>query len=66
MGRLRDPRALGTNRPEFAQAYDDHVWQVYAFVAYRVGSRSDAEDLTQQTFERALRAGRPLTRRVLR
>lgn len=39
-----------------AAAYDEYVWQVYAFVAYRVGSRADAEDLTQQTFERALRA----------
>lgn len=37
-------------------AYDDHVWDVYGFLAYRVGNRSDAEDLTQQTFERALKA----------
>jgi RNA polymerase sigma-70 factor (ECF subfamily) len=29
---------------------------VYGFFAYRVSSRADAEDLTQQTFERALRA----------
>jgi RNA polymerase sigma-70 factor (ECF subfamily) len=29
---------------------------VYGFFAYRVTSRVDAEDLTQQTFERALRA----------
>jgi RNA polymerase sigma factor (sigma-70 family) len=29
---------------------------VYGFFAYRLGSRDDAEDLTQQTFERALRA----------
>jgi RNA polymerase sigma-70 factor (ECF subfamily) len=41
---------------DFARIYDDHVWQVYGFFAYRVGSRLDAEDLTQQTFERALRA----------
>jgi RNA polymerase sigma factor (sigma-70 family) len=37
-------------------AYDDHVWDVYGFLAYRLNSRSDAEDLTQQTFERALKA----------
>lgn len=38
------------------EAYDDHVWDVYAFLAYRIGNRADAEDLTQLTFERALRS----------
>jgi RNA polymerase sigma factor (sigma-70 family) len=42
--------------PDFADTYDEHVWRVYGFLAYRVRSRADAEDLTQQTFERALRA----------
>jgi RNA polymerase sigma factor (sigma-70 family) len=41
---------------DFAEAYDQHVWDVYGFLAYRIGSRADAEDLTQLTFERALRA----------
>jgi RNA polymerase sigma-70 factor (ECF subfamily) len=41
---------------DFAQAYDDHVWYVYGYFAYRLGSRADAEDLTQLTFERALKA----------
>lgn len=41
---------------DFAEIYDACVWDVYGFVAYRVGDRADAEDLTQQTFERALRA----------
>jgi RNA polymerase sigma-70 factor (ECF subfamily) len=40
----------------FERLYDDHVWDVYGFLAYRVASRADAEDLTQLTFERALRA----------
>src|ERR1700754_2564062 len=42
--------------PDFSSAYDEHVWHVYGFFAYRLRSRADAEDLTQVTFERALRA----------
>lgn len=42
----------------FSEVYDDEVWHVYGFFAYRVRSRDDAEDLTQRTFERALRAWR--------
>jgi RNA polymerase sigma-70 factor (ECF subfamily) len=41
---------------EFTDIYDHHVAQVYGFFAYGVGCRADAEDLSQQTFERALRA----------
>lgn len=40
----------------FARLYDEHVWTVYGFFGYRLRSREEAEDLTQQTFERALRA----------
>ena len=42
--------------PTLADIYDEHVWRVYAFFAYRLGSREDAEDLTQATFERATTA----------
>ncbi|MDQ3678079.1 MAG: sigma-70 family RNA polymerase sigma factor [Actinomycetota bacterium] len=41
---------------DFSAVYDEHVWRVYGFFAYRMRNRADAEDLTQQTFERALRA----------
>jgi RNA polymerase sigma-70 factor (ECF subfamily) len=41
---------------DFATVYDEHVWQVYGFFAYRMRDRADAEDLTQQTFERALKS----------
>jgi RNA polymerase sigma factor (sigma-70 family) len=41
---------------DFSAVYDEHVWRVYGFFAYRIRSRADAEDLTQQTFERALRS----------
>jgi RNA polymerase sigma factor (sigma-70 family) len=47
----REPRAS-----RFASAYDEHVWRVYGYLAYRLHSRDDAEDLTQLTFERALKA----------
>ncbi len=43
-------------KPDFSVVYDAHVRQVFAFFAYRLAVRSDAEDLTQLTFERALRA----------
>src|SRR6476659_1873241 len=42
--------------PDFGDVYNEHVWQVYGYLAYRVRTRGEAEDLTQQTFERALRA----------
>lgn len=41
---------------DFAAVYDEHVWQIYGFFAYRLTSRADAEDLTQLTVERALRS----------
>jgi len=41
---------------DFSAVYDEHVWHVYGFFAYRLRSRADAEDLTQLTFERALRS----------
>jgi RNA polymerase sigma-70 factor (ECF subfamily) len=41
---------------DFTCVYDHQVARVYSFFAYVLSSRADAEDLTQQTFERALRA----------
>ncbi|HEX8157766.1 MAG TPA: sigma-70 family RNA polymerase sigma factor [Solirubrobacteraceae bacterium] len=41
---------------DFSAVYDEHIWQVYGFFAYRTRGRADAEDLTQKTFERALRS----------
>ena len=41
---------------DFAAVYDEHIWQVYGFFAYRLRNRGEAEDLTQLTFERALKA----------
>jgi RNA polymerase sigma-70 factor (ECF subfamily) len=45
-----------TGHSDFARVYEEHVWRVYGFLAYRLRDRTEAEDLTQATFERALRA----------
>jgi RNA polymerase sigma-70 factor (ECF subfamily) len=39
----------------FGQIYDAYVGQVYRYLYYRVGSQPLAEDLTSETFLRALR-----------
>lgn len=49
-------RGMQSEQLNFARVYDEHVWRVYGFLAYRLGNRDTAEDLTQATFERALRA----------
>ena len=41
---------------DFTAVYDEHLARVYGFFSYWVRSRADAEDLTQQCFERAFRA----------
>jgi RNA polymerase sigma-70 factor (ECF subfamily) len=47
---------MNRGHSHFARVYDEHVWRVYGFLAYRLRDRDAAEDLTQATFERALRA----------
>lgn len=39
---------------DFGETYEEELPRVYGYVAYQVNSREEAEDLTQQTFERAL------------
>ena len=46
---------MRSSESDFGHVYESHVWHVYGFFAYRVSSRELAEDLTQGTFERALR-----------
>lgn len=47
---------MSSDDSDFARVYEDHLWHVYGFLAYRVRDRDLAEDLTQTTFERALRS----------
>lgn len=52
----RSRRYASHKAHDLAQTYDDHVERVYGFFGYRVGTRADAEDLTQVTFEHVLKA----------
>ncbi|MGW5408968.1 RNA polymerase sigma factor [Streptomyces spiralis] len=47
-------RAIAGDRQAFATLYNDHKPEVYRFLAARVRDRELAEDLTQETFTRAL------------
>jgi RNA polymerase sigma-70 factor (ECF subfamily) len=48
-------RAQAGDAEAFGQLYDKYVDQVYRYVLYRVASSQVAEDLTSETFLRALR-----------
>ena len=47
-----------TAKDDFARNYSLHVARVFAFVSTRVASRDEAEDVTSEIFERALRSTR--------
>ncbi|MBM3143129.1 MAG: sigma-70 family RNA polymerase sigma factor [Chloroflexi bacterium] len=49
-------RAIGHDAEAFGRLYDMHVNRVYRHVYYRVGNKSDAEDLTQRVFLKAWQA----------
>jgi RNA polymerase sigma-70 factor (ECF subfamily) len=44
------------DRAAFAELYDLYLPRIYAFCRKYTGTREDAEDLTAQTFEKALKA----------
>lgn len=48
-------RAKEGDRAAFAQLYRQYLPSVYKFLYYRVGSKAQAEDMTAETFLRALR-----------
>lgn len=53
----REPIEDLLGSPEaFGRVFDDFQPKIYAYIACRVNSREDAEDLTSRTFEKALRS----------
>ncbi len=48
-------RAQGGDAEAFGQLYDHYVTMVHRYVYHRVGDRATAEDVTSETFVRALR-----------
>jgi RNA polymerase sigma-70 factor (ECF subfamily) len=54
MGRLRRIGAVKPNAYDFAEAAEQHLDDVLAFLVYLTGDRSVAEDLTAETFAKAL------------
>jgi RNA polymerase sigma-70 factor (ECF subfamily) len=54
-------RAQAGDAEAFGTLYDHYVDLVYRYIYYRVGSRALAEDLTSETFLRALRRVRSFT-----
>jgi RNA polymerase sigma-70 factor, ECF subfamily len=48
--------AVAGDSGAFTRLYDQHVDRIYRHVLYRIGNRTDAEDVTQQVFFQAWRA----------
>lgn len=48
-------RAKNGDRNAFGQIYDYYVKPIYRFIYFKVPTREDAEDLTSQTFIKALK-----------
>jgi RNA polymerase sigma-70 factor (ECF subfamily) len=58
---------MGLMRPDrFEELYEEHARPLLAFLVYRTGDRALAEDLVADTFERVLRARRPVDPRKAR
>ena len=53
---LGSPHARKLDRETFAQLYDSYVDKVYRYIYYKVGSTTQAEDLTAQVFMKAWQA----------
>jgi len=49
-------RAKERDQEAFAQLYEGYFDKIYRYVAFKVGDRMEAEDITQQVFLNAIRA----------
>lgn len=52
----RAPGAVGLPPPDFARWYREHRATVYRYVRFRLATREAAEDVTEETFLKALRS----------
>ena len=56
--------AISGNQAAFSRLYGEHFDKVYRYVYFRVSVRSEAEDITQEVFLKALSVVRNLGRPV--
>jgi RNA polymerase sigma-70 factor (ECF subfamily) len=49
-------RAKQHDQEAFAQLYEEYFDKIYRYVAFKIGDRTEAEDMTQQVFLKALQS----------
>ena len=49
-------RAQQQDKEAFAQLYEAHFGKIYRYVVLRIGNKTEAEDVTQQVFLKALKS----------
>ncbi|MBA7523412.1 ECF RNA polymerase sigma factor SigW [subsurface metagenome] len=49
-------RAQHRDQEAFAQLYEEHFDKIYRYVTFKIGNKTEAEDMTQQVFLNALQS----------